>query len=124
MPTIKNHKQILDKALNCTAVAVGNGMFKVTSCTSGNEYDVFVASQNGKVVGATCSCDWSKYRPSEDPRCGCSHAQAAVVAFDAQAGYTTVRTWDNKPQMKRQHRKVLDLGDNVCLTTRKAAVPA
>lgn len=113
---ITNAKAINAKAKGCKVEHLGGDTYEVTSCTSGKVYQVTATD-----AGGFCTCDWSKYRPSDDRRSGCSHVQAVYQHIAATESRTT-SAWSTTEQARRQHRPTLDIGDGVTLTTRK--VPA
>jgi hypothetical protein len=89
--------------------------YKVTSGATGKEYTVTMFETNG----ASCTCDWMKYRPAENNgRCGCSHV-IAVIAYIQKENERTVKTFTGWEQVQKAHRQVLDIGDGLLLTTRK-----
>ena len=91
------------------------GAFTVVSGHSGSEYTVTILDS-----GASCSCDWAKYRPAENNgRCGCSHV-IAVMAFIQNENGRTISAFATAEQAEKQHRPTIDLGDGIILTTRKA----
>lgn len=90
--------------------------FQVVSGTSGQIYDVRLTHNH---TGATCSCKWGQYRNHGDPRSGCSHVQAALGFVKAQEG-RTVSAWTSQKDAERQHRPILEIGDGVKITLRKA----
>jgi len=63
--TIKNAKMIQQKSRTHRVDQVGPQAYNVTSGASGSTYRVTVANH-----GATCTCDWGKYRPRGDGRSG------------------------------------------------------
>jgi len=69
-------------------------------------------------AGATCSCPWGQYRPMDDARSGCSHAQAVIAHLEAERERTTA-AWSDEQQAARQHRPIINLGDGVVVTSRK-----
>jgi len=88
----------------------------VTSGTTGNQYTVTTLDN-----GASCTCDWAKYRPAENNgRCGCSHVLAVMAYIEAgkQRKVKALTSWDTA---RRSHRKILDIGDGLLLATRKTA---
>lgn len=116
---IKNVKQINAKAKTHEVAfyASDRGLtdyYHVTSSNSGNVYTVRIS---GNV--AFCDCDWSKYRPGHDRRCACSHVQS-VYKFIAEQKNRATSAWGNIADAERQHRQIINIGDGVILTTRKA----
>lgn len=111
---IKNVKTIQNKAKKNTVAHVSGNLYKVTSATSGNEYAVRIHGDCG-----TCTCDWSKYRPSHDQRSGCSHV-VAVFDYIAEEKGRSVSAWNSQEDADRQHRPTLNIGNGVILTSRKA----
>ena len=114
---IKNVKNIQAKAKRNSVRHITGSLYEVTSATSGNRYSVRV---NGSA--ATCTCDWSKYRPGHDQRCGCSHAVAVFEFIAEQEQGRTVSAWGSLIDVQRQHRPLFSIGDGVVLTTRLAGV--
>ena len=111
---IKNVKTIQNKAKKNIVAHVSGNMYKVTSATSGNQYAVRINGDCG-----TCNCEWSKYRPANDQRSGCSHV-VAVFERIAEENGRTVSAWGNQDDADRQHRPSLNIGNGVILTNRKA----
>ena len=89
----------------------------VTSGKSGAEYSVWLSGDKHAFM---CSCDWAKYRPSSNGgRCGCSHVLAVVAEIEADKS-RKVRVYANLEQATRQHRALINIGDGLVLTSRKA----
>lgn len=104
------------KSKTHTVNQTGAKSYTVTSGHTGNEYFVTILDN-----GASCSCDWAKYRPAENNgRCGCSHVLAVFATIEADKA-RTVKAFTSWEPVQRSHRKVLDIGDGLLLTTRKAA---
>ena len=112
---IKNVKQVASKAQGHTVKFYGQGVYGVVSGSSGTAYRV-QELQNG---GATCSCDWGKWRKIEDPRSGCSHVQAVVQFKAAEAG-RKVSAFGSLVDAKRQRKSVIEVGDGVFVSSRKS----
>ena len=90
--------------------------FTVTSSRAGNQYTVTILDS-----GASCNCDWAKYRPAENKcRCGCSHVLAVMAHIEAENG-RSISAFETIEQAARQHRPISDIGDGIILTTRKVA---
>lgn len=111
---IKNVKSIQSKAKKNIVKQISASLYEVISSTSGNVYKVRIQGDQG-----SCNCDWAKYRPSSDTRCGCSHVVAAYEFIAEQQG-RTVSAWNTEGDAKRQHRPMFSIGDGVVLTTRGA----
>ena len=105
---IAQPKTIQKKSKTHTVSQFGQG-YKVISGASGKAYYVRMMGH-----GATCSCDWAKYRPAMDKRSGCSHVVAAYNSMGRRAS-----AWVSETDAKRQHRPIQQIGDGVWLTTRK-----
>ena len=126
--TIVNHKAIAVKAKDHTVRqldAVGNE-FEVTSCTSGEDYQVYLYREEHygsiTVAGGRCNCIWGFYRSSKDNfRSACSHFQAAYAYAIAQEQNRTTSAWGTLADARRQHRPMVAIGDGVILTTRAAS---
>ncbi len=89
----------------------------VTSGTSGTSYDVWRSGANDFFM---CSCDWAKYRPADGGgACGCSHV-IAVVAFEAAEIDRSTQVYNDPDAANRQHRHIINIGDGLIMTTRKA----
>lgn len=113
--TIKNAKAVQSKSRTHTVKDLGGDAYEVTSGETGKVYQVHTAGNGG-----TCTCDWAKYRPtSGGGLSGCSHI-VAVLNFIAGSADRRVMAWATPEDAKRQHRPMLDIGDGVVLTTRKA----
>lgn len=103
------------KARTHTVTRQGAATWQVESGLTGNLYIATALPQGGW----GCTCDWAKYRPVDDPRAGCSHV-LAVIAFDQATQARTVQAYTDPTQAARQHRRIIDPGDGLILTTRKA----
>lgn len=91
------------------------GAYQVTSGTTGNIY--YVERLAGDSF--SCTCDWSKYRPAaNNGACGCSHV-LAVVSFEQAENRRTMKAHADYQSATRQHRKMIEIGDGLILTTRK-----
>lgn len=109
---MRHPEPLTTKSKTHTVTTCGAG-YTVTSGHTGNQYTVTAIPS-----GFSCSCDWSKYRPAENQgACGCSHV-LAVIAYQqtAQARRMTVHT--DKQTPRKQHRKILDIGDGLIVATR------
>lgn len=94
---------------------VDRDVFRVES-PSGKSYNS--RFQHG-VEGAVCSCEYGQYRPYGDHyRSACSHVIAMYMHYYKLAGYS-VSVWTSEADAKRQHRKVLFIGDNCWVTLRR-----
>ena len=94
----------------------GAASYTVTSGRTGSQYFITVLEN-----GASCTCDWAKYRPAENNgRCGCSHVLAVMAYIEAE-NKRTISAFETFEQAERQHRPILDIGDGILLTTRKAS---
>lgn len=90
--------------------------FSVKSGNTGSFYTVTILDG-----GASCTCDWAKYRPAENKgRCGCSHVLSVMAFIEAERG-RTISAFETTEQAARQHRPTIDIGDGLILTTRKAS---
>jgi predicted nucleic acid-binding Zn finger protein len=97
-----------------TVTQIDSRNWTVISGLTGNEYTVTTLDN-----GASCSCDWAKYRPAENNgRCGCSHVLAVIAHIEADKA-RTVKAFTSWEPVTRSHRQVLDIGDGLLLTTRK-----
>lgn len=120
-PTLRENKIVNSKAINQKAKAhtvtpLDHNTFRVKSGASGNEYLIRLQTDTD---GATCSCDWGKYRKyTEYYRSGCSHVQAVYQQTETHRGRTT-SAWATKEDAQRQHRPIANIGDGVFLTLRK-----
>ncbi len=113
--TIKNAKAVQSKSRTHTVKELGGDVYEVTSGETGKVYHVHAAGNGG-----SCTCDWAKYRPaSGGGKSGCSHV-IAVVNHIAGSDDRRVMAWATLEDANRQHRPVMDIGDGVVLTTRKA----
>lgn len=113
MTTIKNVKTIQKKSRSHTVTPTGPSTFAVTSGASGNQYRVHINGSSG-----SCSCEWAKYRPAGDGRCGCSHVVAVFDYLATEAG-RKVSAWNSQEEAQRQHRPRFSIGDGVILTSRR-----
>lgn len=113
---MRHAKELKQKSKSHEVEQTGDSSFIVTSGHSGTKYIVTLLE-----VGAACSCDWAKYRPAENKgRCGCSHVLAVMAYIQSEQG-RTVSAFTSTEQAERQHRPIIDLGDGLTLTTRKAS---
>lgn len=111
---IKNVKKLQEKSQTHKVMRWYGNLFEVVSGTSGNIYTVVAGEQGG-----TCSCNWGAFRPGSDLRSGCSHMQAVMRHLQADNGNRT-SAWVSEADAKRQHRPMVNIGDGVILTLRKA----
>jgi len=112
---IANPKKIHNKSGAHAVSPHSPGAYKVTSGTSGGAYFVCLLPAGG----ATCNCKWGQYRPWTDSRSGCSHVQAVIEFVESQKVRTT-SAWGSREDAARQHRPLVNLGDGVVVTSRKA----
>lgn len=113
---MRHPKAIQTKSRLHEVKQLGPESFEVTSGASGKQYTVTLME-----TGATCSCEWAKYRPSENNgQSGCSHVVAVYQWTEKNRGAQSVSAWADLEEAGRQHRKVLDIGDGLLLTVRKA----
>jgi hypothetical protein len=94
----------------------GPARYTVTSGHTGSQYEIAILEN-----GASCTCDWAKYRPVENGgRSGCSHVLAVLAYIESENG-RTISAFETLEQAGRQHRPIADIGDGLVLTTRNAA---
>lgn len=117
MSKITNPKAIQAKSKSHVVTPHGGDVFTVESGASRKTYTVNVYEH-----GATCTCDWAKYRPASDTRSGCSHV-VSVYNHIAETAGRKVSAWANAGDAKRQHRPSLNIGDGVTLTARLKPAP-
>jgi hypothetical protein len=103
---------------------MSGNVYRVTSGTSSKTYTVHVSQEAhlGAVTfaGARCSCDWGKYRRSDDGfRSGCSHVVAVYDHIAHEEQERVVSAWGNLDDAQRQHRPITVIGDGVLLTGRR-----
>ena len=110
---ITNKKSVQGKSKTHEVEIMGNGIFKVTSSRDADIYTVAIREH-----GATCTCEWAKYRKWADPRSGCSHVVAAYRESLAEQK-RAVSMWTSPEDAARQHRNQFGIGDGVIITTRK-----
>ena len=110
---ITNKKFIQGKSKIHEVEILGNGIFKVTSGSSGETYTIAIVE-----YGATCTCPWGQYRRWASPQSGCSHVISAYRVSLAEQG-RAVSMWTSKEDADRQHRHQIEIGDGVIVTTRK-----
>jgi len=112
----RHPKALQSKSKEHAVEDLGNGIYSVTSGTSGKAYRVNVFGNGNQ--GAGCSCDWAKYRPdSNKGQCGCSHV-IAVMKFREDGRRLAV--WASMDDAKRQHAHIINLGDGLMLTSKAA----
>jgi len=110
--TIREVKKLQNKSRTHAVVAIGHNVYDVESGTSHNHYRVTFLPTGG----ATCTCDWGKYRPAyTGKRSACSHVQAALKVKTGKY----VSFWTNPVDASRQHRPMYSIGDGVIATYRK-----
>lgn len=114
---ITNAKQVQSKSRSHEVKQVAGNTYQVTSGHSGDTYKVQIFSD----MSGTCTCKWGQYRKhSNCYRSGCSHV-VAVFDWIEQGQGRTVSAWTSEDQAKRQHRPMVNIGDGVILTSRKAS---
>jgi hypothetical protein len=93
------------------------GTYAVTSGHTGREYTVTMLAHGG----AMCTCDWAKYRPAANlGQCGCSHVLAVMAHVESSRSRKVSGVHTTRESARRNHRKVLDIGDGLLLSTRQA----
>lgn len=112
---MRNAKQIQAKSKTHQITQITATSYQVKSGSSSKVYTVTLQNQ-----GATCTCDWAKYRKVGQPS-GCSHT-VSVYAHVAEWTGRKVSAWSSEEDAKRQHRPTLEIGDGLTLTTRKTAI--
>lgn len=120
---IKNAKAIQTKSRTHDVVALGHGAYEVTSGASGKSYRVLVKADGDDLRsgGATCTCNWGKYRPRRTGgESACSHVIAAMN-WQAEQDGRRLSAWTDEDRARRQHRPMTDIGDGVVITSRKVA---
>jgi len=110
----RNAKGIQNKSRTHEVIDLSGGRFEVTSGVSGEVYSVTIDGD----AGAHCTCDWAKYRPA-GVASGCSHVVSVHNHIAQQAGYKAM-AWASPEDAQRQHRHVVEVGDGLTLTLRKA----
>lgn len=93
---------------------LGEDAYQVISGASGKAYFVTLLD-NG---GATCTCDWSAKRHNV-LNCGCSHTIAVFAEIEASKA-RKIAVHADPDQARKQHRHLLQIGDGLILSTRKA----
>lgn len=112
---MRNAKNLQSKSRSHQVTQTSATTYTVKSGSSGSVYTVTLQNQ-----GATCQCDWAKYRKAGQPS-SCSHT---ISVYNHIAEWTgrKVSAWQSKEQAKKQHRPTLDIGDGITLTTRQTAI--
>ena len=113
--SITNPKAVQRKSRCHEITQVSQNAYTVKSGSSGSSYTVILQQDQG----ATCTCEWGRFRKFNDPRSGCSHV-IAVFNHLAEWENRTVMAWSSEEDARRQHRPTLDIGDGVVLTSRKS----
>lgn len=114
---IKNAKTVQNKSRTHEVTfnfvnATGAAQYTVQSGTSGRKYVVRIHGD-----AATCTCKWGGYKEHNDRRSGCSHVTAVFSHIARENGSDrNVSVWTNEADADRQHRPMMDIGDNVILT--------
>lgn len=112
---MRNAKAIQSKSKTHEVTQTSATTYTVKSGSSGSVYAVTLQNQ-----GATCQCDWAKYRKAGQPS-GCSHV-VSVYAHIAEWAGRKISAWSSEEDAKRQHRPTLDISDGIILTTRQTAI--
>jgi hypothetical protein len=106
-----------DKAAKNIVRVVDDGLFKVVSATSGNEYTV------RRLPDGAYACDCRYGDPYQTGRAlgksGCSHSLAVALFVAAEEG-KRLAVHDGEDAAKRQHRPRVDLGNGLVVTFRGA----
>jgi len=110
----RHAKELQTKSRTHQITSLAAGVYEVTSGASGETYRVTVNDH-----GATCTCNWAKYRPTTDPRSACSHT-IAVYNYRAQQQKRRAYAWHDEERARRQHKKLTGIGDGILVTTSKA----
>ncbi len=108
---IRNAKAVNGKAKAHQVTELADGIFEVKSATSGKVYRVELWQDR-----SICNCNWGQYHHDNS---ACSHVQAAYEWLANREGRTT-SAWASQEDAKRQHKRMIDLGNGVTLTLRKA----
>lgn len=104
-------KKLQSKTKKNQVAHTSQGLYIVTSATSGKEYPV-----QEKRGGHSCSCRWASYHDTRiNP---CTHV-LAVEEWLAQASGRSLSFWSNGDDAKRQHRPVELVGVGLLATARK-----
>ena len=98
-------------ARNHTVIANRHG-FRVVSGSSFKSYHVHIGYEDGK-IGSSCSCDWCRY----GGEC-CSHIMAVLMHLASKQN-RSIRFWTSLDEAQRQHRRLLSVGSDIYITTRK-----
>lgn len=114
---MRSPKVLQAKSKTHQVIPLDHNTFNVKSGNSGNSYQVRLYPN---IEGGVCNCKWGEYRRYADfYRSGCSHVQAVYRHLEGLAG-RNISTWNDMNQVAKQHRPVINIGDGVLLTTRKA----
>lgn len=110
---MRNAKQLQKKSKSHEVTQLTSTTYAVKSGSSSKVYTVTLQNH-----GASCTCDWAKYRKAGQPS-ACSHT---ISVYNHIAEWTgrKVSAWSSEEDAKRQKRQRLDIGDGITLTTRKA----
>lgn len=63
----------------------------------------------------TCDCPWGRKRHHEKTS-SCSHLTAALLFETDRNNHRAPSLWANEEDAKRQHRRIVDMGDNLLAT--------
>jgi len=112
MITNRFPKKIQQKSRSHEIEPLSDEMFLVTSGTSGEVYTVVLMDP------IICSCNWGRYREPNIP-CGCSHVVAVKNFLAETTESRRIMAWSSEDDARRQHRRIVPLGDGLVLTARK-----
>ena len=116
--TMRHPATLRSKSKTHDVTRTGVYTWRVVSGETGNQYTVWKSGtdQDEKMM---CDCSWAQYRPvTNGGACGCSHVLAVIAQIQAAADRST-QVYADPDAAQRQHRHILDIGDNLLITTRK-----
>lgn len=119
--TVVNLKDLQRKSLSLDACKIGNRSFRVESndewlattyIVTIRRFPTYLALQDLRYVGATCTCDWGTYSGE-----GCSHVLAAMRKL--LVDYNKIPSfWSTKEAAERQKRPYFKFGKGMWVTLR------
>lgn len=116
---MRDVKRMMEKAREHTVTELSYDVFHVLSGESGKAYRVELYAD---AEGATCTCDWGKYRKASDPRSACSHV-LAVYDYMAREADHKLSAWDSElDAMAQDADRMAYIGDGVWVTSRRIAI--
>ena len=115
---MRDAKRMMEKAREHTVTELSYDIFHVASGASGKAYRVELYAG---ADGATCTCDWGKYRKASDPRSACSHTLAVYDYMARETGHKLSAWGSELDAVAQDADKMAYIGDGVWITARRIA---